>query len=81
MIKLYYKEGCKHCEEAKTILSLYNIQYTAINLSEKDKRAEREYFRGLGVNFIPVLVLENGKIVTDCSADAIKELVRYGDLK
>lgn len=81
MIKLYCKKGCNHCEEAKIVLNIHGIKYTTIDLLEKDNRAEREYFRSLKIGFVPIIVLDNGKIITDCSVEGIKALIEYGDIK
>jgi glutaredoxin len=79
-MKLYYKDGCTHCIDTKQKLNLYGIKYTAINLSDKEMGEERKNFRALGYNYLPIIVLDNGKVITDCSPEAIMELVKYGDL-
>jgi glutaredoxin len=81
MTKLYYKEGCGNCVNVKTVLEAYGIKYTPINLSEKDKIEERKYIREIGVKYLPIIVLDNGKIITDCTYDGVIELIRYGDLR
>jgi hypothetical protein len=34
----------------------------------------------MGINYLPVMELDNGKIVTDCSEESILDLIRFGDL-
>ncbi len=80
MIKLYYKTGCDKCLICKNNLHRYNIQYEPINLSEKERVEERKRFRAMGINYLPVMELDNGKIVTDCSEESILDLIRFGDL-
>ena len=81
MIKLYYKDGCSSCTKAKTIFEAYGIKYIPINLSNPDKREERKYIRNLHIDSLPVIELENGKIIIDCNEDDIIALIRFGDIQ
>lgn len=81
MIKVYYKDGCGSCVKVKTILNAYGIKYEQINLSEKERREERAMIRDKNIKTLPVIVLENGNMISDCSEESIMSLIRFGDIK
>ena len=81
MIKLYYKDGCGNCSKVKVILQAYGIKYEPINLSEPDKREERRKIREVGVRLLPIIMLEDGKMITECNEESIIAHIRYGDIK
>ena len=55
MIEIYYSPGCDSCIKAKEFMDKMHIHYKAIDLTEKKNRKEREEFRKLGVDVLPVI--------------------------
>jgi len=61
MIKVYSINNCKCCEEAKKYLREKNISFEEINLSAKENREARKYYRELGIKIAPIITGVNKK--------------------
>ena len=59
MIKIYYKPNCRYCKTAKEYLASKNIEFEEIDLTKKENREARDYYRSLGVNLLPVIEGDN----------------------
>ena len=74
MIKVYYKPNCNYCTKAKDYLRSRNIEFEEIDLSKKENREARAYYRSLGVKSIPVIVSEDW-IYSEWDEDLLKKLI------
>lgn len=59
MIRIYFKPSCPHCTKAKEYLTSNDIEYEEIDLSKKENREERKFYRSLGIDILPVIVGTN----------------------
>jgi len=55
MIKIYSKVGCEQCKLAKDCMRRNNIDFESIDLSKKENREARKYYRNLGIKTLPVI--------------------------
>jgi glutaredoxin 3 len=55
MIKVYSMNNCKYCEKAKEYLKEKNVPFEEINLSAKENREARKYYRELGIHVAPII--------------------------
>jgi len=55
MIKVYSINNCKHCLEAKKYLKEKGIVFEDINLSAKENKEARKYYRELGIQVAPII--------------------------
>jgi len=80
MIRIYWAPDCKYCDIIKDYLESKDIQYDSINLAQKENRDARTFYRGLGINVIPVVVghLDGDEIIL--SGDCIDELEDLDEL-
>lgn len=69
MFRIYSKSKCPYCLEAKEYFSSIGIEFEDINLSKKENRDARAYYRNLGVDTIPVIV---------CFPDTNNEMIFSG---
>ena len=65
MITIYTITGCKHCQEVKDYLKEKNIEYKELNLKSKENSEARVYWRSLGFNIAPIILIKtnNGECV------------------
>jgi glutaredoxin len=76
MIKLYTLKKCKHCHDAKDWLKSKNIEFEEIDLTAKENRESRAYYRELGVETAPIIAGEkrNGLKWILCGFDEDKKI-------
>jgi glutaredoxin len=48
-------DGCKYCKKVKTYLKSKNINYEEYNLSKKENREMRKYYRDSKYETFPIL--------------------------
>jgi len=58
MITIYTLPNCEFCSKAKDYLIKRGIAYKEINLKKKENRQAREFWRGLEIELVPVIVKE-----------------------
>ena len=59
MIKIYSLPNCKHCKEVKDYLNERDLNFIDIDLKTKDNIEARKYWRSIGVNIVPIIVVSN----------------------
>lgn len=59
MIKIFTKDGCKACEKVIDLLERKNIEYKVVNLSKKENREARKFYRDNNFKLLPVVVADN----------------------
>ena len=55
MIKIFTKKDCNQCANVKEFLNLKGLEWEEINLSEKDNREARAYYRSKGYETLPII--------------------------
>ena len=83
MIKVYTIKNCKYCVEAKDYLKKHNIQFEELDLSAKENREARKYYRELGVKIAPIITGINKKtkkewIVIGFEEEKLKNVLKDG---
>jgi glutaredoxin len=65
MITILTIPDCKHCKEVKDYLKENNIEFKETNLKAKENSEARVYWRSLGFNVAPIVLIdsENGAYV------------------
>jgi len=84
MIKIYFTPKCGKCSIAKQILDKHFIKYTTIDLTEKERTEDRKFFRSLGLQYLPLIIIEKEnekKLITDCSESNLTLLIESGELR
>jgi len=82
MITLYYKPGCKYCDEAEKFLLDKNIDFEKVDMSiggNPDIQELKREFKKNGFRTLPVIKGENW-ILPNWDADVLLELLKE-DLK
>lgn len=74
MIKILTKDNCGKCKELKEYLNSRNISYKSINLSAKENRTSRKYYRDMGYKLLPVIE-GDGWAVDGFNKELLEELL------
>ncbi len=78
MIKIYTIPDCEHCEEAKKYFVDNKIEYEEINLKEggnKETLSMKRKFKKLGIDKVPIIVLDEDNILSEFDEDIIKSVI------
>lgn len=75
IVKVYTLKNCKYCDKAKEYLKEQNIECMEIDLSAKENREARKYYRSLGVTVAPIITgfKDNGDEWIICGFDEDKK--------
>jgi glutaredoxin len=68
--KIYTKNGCRYCTEAKTLLQIRNVQYEEINVQIVDGAKERMLAECAEIGYKPETypqIWVDGKHIGGCS--------------
>jgi len=74
MIKIYTLPDCPHCDIAKKFFKDNSLKYKEINLKQggnKDTIEMKKKFKQLGIDTVPVIVIDDEYIISELDEDLI----------
>jgi len=74
MIDIYGKTGCSNCDLAKSYFDERELKYTYHDLSEKENRSDRKFYRDNGWKTLPIIII-NEYTVEGFDEDILGEII------